>query len=338
MNGDSSGARPVTLGIALATYQMTARLLAPATHETLFAEDVVLNGVGAPYVIEQVQYLAQRCASLSQVQSGQASLVAIGVSIGGHVNQARGEVVFAPGLISPDDRWDDEPLAKDMSEATGVPVTLDNDADCMAAYHWTVGAGRDCRNFAAVYMAPNVYGLGCGLVVEGNLVRGASGGAGEFGHTVVQPDGPRCRCTNRGCLQAVLHMDNFVRDINWGRKQLVHSFDDAAVLVTRDHERAKQAFARAGTYLGQGLATLINLVNPERIILGGPTELVATRPADGSSASLFMSSLHSTTALHAFGRLYDACEIVVAPLNLEIAALGAAYIASIPALAAHGIR
>lgn len=252
----------------------------------------------------------------------------LGLSIGGHIDSKSGTVVYAPDLITQGVDWAQVPVRDILCRATGRPVVVENDVNCMAAHYTTERPGQDVQDLVVIYLAPEVRGLGAAAVVNGQLLRGAQGGAGEFGHVVVQPTGARCRCENRGCIEALLSVDNIAREINWGGRHEVTSLAEAASLVLRGDPAAVAAFVRAGRNLGQGLAAIINILNPARVILGGPDEMLSKIPEGGSSAQVFGDALAQAVSAYAFSDLYQHCDVQVEVLSVEVAAKGAAMLAA----------
>ena len=225
-----------------------------------------------------------------------------------------------------------------MGEAFEAPAAIDNDVNSMVVYQQEFGVGRGERSFVVVYLAPGMGGIGSGIVVDGKIVRGCSGGAGELGHLVVQPGGPRCPCGNRGCLQAVVGVDTIVRNVNWGEREVVVTdLAGAAQLAEQGDARAVDTFRQAGRSFGQGLAALMNLLNPPLTIIGGPEEIVGSGPTPrrrgkdgrrkaGRSAQLFRDGYEGTLAEYSFAQLEGDCRIEVDRLDLEMAAVGAALL------------
>lgn len=189
----------------------------------------------------------------------------------------RGVVLGAPGIISTRDGtivaspnlpgWRDVPLRDRVASAVGLPVILENDANA-AAYgeHWR-GAGAGCRSMILMTLGT---GVGGGLVLGGDLWRGADGMAGEIGHVTVEPGGRTCRCGNAGCLETYASATGIVdtyRDL---------AGIDESVTAEEVHHRAhegdanaRQSYREAGRFLGIAFADLVNLFNPERIVIGG---------------------------------------------------------------------
>jgi predicted NBD/HSP70 family sugar kinase len=315
-------AAEVFAGVALASGAMTV-----AVHDGVEARPLLLQEHPVPPADER-QVVAQLAQTLCEVGDRFRTVRGVGLSIGGHISQDGREVLFAPGLVQAGWDWTHVPIAQLVESATGLPAVTENDVNCMCAYEQRFGAAAGIDDFLVVYLAPDVQGLGCGIVAQGQLVRGSSGGAGEFGHIVIQPDGPLCRCGNRGCLEAMLAVENFDRDMNWGGAQRSAGFAEAAALLADPmSDRATRVFRRSGQYLGQGLATALNILNPRMIVVGGPAELVGTGTAGGGTSSeLFMTGVRDAMADNTFSSMAGDCEIVVDRLDLEMAASGAAIL------------
>jgi predicted NBD/HSP70 family sugar kinase len=189
------------------------------------------------------------------------NVLGAGIGIPGPVDRARGTAGSA--TILPD--WVGLRIALEMELRLGIPVQIENDANLGALAELTWGAGRDCSNFAYVKAAT---GIGAGIVIDGRLLRGATGTAGEIGHTTLDEAGPLCYCGNRGCLETVASgpaIVELVGPMNGGLLSLSQIVQQAA-----DGEvRCRRAVADAGREIGVAVAGLCNLINPERVIIGG---------------------------------------------------------------------
>lgn len=188
-------------------------------------------------------------------------VVGAGIGIPGPVDRARGTAGSATILPG----WVGLLIAKEMEARLGVPVEIENDANLGAAAELTWGAGRDCSNFAYIKAAT---GIGAGIVIDGHLLRGATGTAGEIGHTTLDERGLLCYCGNRGCLETVASGPAIVR--------LVGPVDGALLSLGQIVERSaagdvrcRRAIADAGREIGVAVAGLCNLINPNRVIVGG---------------------------------------------------------------------
>jgi predicted NBD/HSP70 family sugar kinase len=198
---------------------------------------------------------------LAEAEVDRSSVIAVGLGLPGPINLATGTIgssAILPG-------WIGVHVAAEMNERLGTPVLVDNDANlgALAELHW--GAGRGSSNLAYLKVAT---GIGAGLVIGGRLFRGSGGTAGEIGHTMVDEAGPICRCGSRGCLETMAAAPALVELL---RPSLGDELSTEALV-----ERAKdgdpgcrRAVADAGRYIGSALADLCNLVNPERILVGG---------------------------------------------------------------------
>lgn len=174
-----------------------------------------------------------------------APVLGIGVGVPGSVDDQEAGAVDAPTL-----GWRRLGLGARLRAALPVPVLVENDVNALAVAERLYGRGREHRNFLVVTIGR---GVGAGLVVDGSVYRGAGGGAGEFGHFPVQPGGPRCSCGNTGCLEASVGHDGLLR---------------AAAEAGLDAPDAT-IFAAAGELFGRGVAGLINVMDPEVVIVLG---------------------------------------------------------------------
>ncbi|MFB7586812.1 ROK family protein [Streptomyces sp. NPDC056169] len=233
----------------------------------------------------------------------------LGVAVTGDVDRDSGVLRHA-GLLG----WRDVPLAGLLTAATGLSVTVENDVRALTvAEHW-FGEGIGTGNFALVTIGA---GIGSALVVNGRLLRGAYGVAGEVGHLCVDPTGPRCRCGARGCVEAIASTDAIlaaVRDATGGGHL---TFDEVVHMAREGHPAAGGAFRRAGHAIGVGIAALVNLVGPERVVVSG--EGVDTY-------DLLGRHIQDAYAAQAFGAA-SRCPLSLRPLPWEEWARGGAAVA-----------
>jgi glucokinase len=172
------------------------------------------------------------------------------------------------------------PLRDRLQELLGLPAALDNDCNCAAWAEYHYGAGRGARSMCYVTLGT---GLGAGIVIDGQIYAGAMGMAGEVGHTVVNPDGALCNCGRRGCAMAyasgVAVSRMACERIRSGEPTLLHHPGDplpthvsgeAVAQAARQGDRvACEILAAVGRYFGISLLTLVEVLNPERIVVGG---------------------------------------------------------------------
>jgi glucokinase len=191
------------------------------------------------------------------------------------IDSKEGVLGFAPNLA-----WRNLPIAERMRDALGLPCQVDNDASMAAYGEFRFGAGRGYRHLLLVTVGT---GLGGGIVSDGRLFRGANGFASEIGHIIVEPGGPLCGCGNHGCWEQVAagraidrmgreeareHEHSILRRLAGGDPDQV-----TGELVTQaamqGDDAAKRILAEAGRRLGQGIAGLVNVLDPQVVVVGG---------------------------------------------------------------------
>lgn len=233
-------------------------------------------------------------------------VLGLGLAVSGDVDRAAGTVRYSPFL-----EWRDVPLAELAAMTTGLPVTVDNDVRALTVAEQWFGAGVGLSDFAVVTVGA---GIGCGLVVHGQVVAGAHGVAGEIGHVAVDPAGPPCHCGNRGCVEAIAGDTAILAGIREATGVQVADSAQALALAHRGDAGARAVYARAGKAIGRGIATVANLLGPELVIISG----------EGLAAyDLFAEQIRDTFAVAAFGSAAR-CDVRTRPLPFEEWARGAA--------------
>lgn len=227
---------------------------------------------GPADVIDRIVQTIDRALDSARVRRG--AITAIGIGLPGPLNGATGIVISPVNLPG----WKNVPLARILTKRTGIRTYLEHDANLAGFGEWQRGAGKGARHMVYVTVST---GIGAGLIIHGQLYSGAGGIAGELGHTVVQPGGPVCRCGNYGCLEAVASGTALARmakeAVAGPAPTSLRSLSRPGGPTARDvTEAARQGDAvarelleRAGTFLGISLGTVVNLLNPELIVLGG---------------------------------------------------------------------
>jgi predicted NBD/HSP70 family sugar kinase len=189
-------------------------------------------------------------------------LLGVGVGVPGSVDAQDNGVVTSSML-----GWNQVPLGAVLREALGVPVLIDNDVHAVAAAQLLYGAGREFDTYLVVTIG---LGIGCAVVVDRTIYRGAHGGTGEIGHIPVTLDGPACQCGATGCLEAYIGAPALVREARRdkviGPRATIDALHRAA---DRGDEPASAALRRAGSLLGRGLAGVANTLDPQAIVLLG---------------------------------------------------------------------
>jgi glucokinase len=200
---------------------------------------------------------------------------AVGIGAAGLVESATGVLVFAPNLA-----WRDVHLVEEVTGALGLPAIADNDATVAAWGEYRFGAGRGHDHLLLVAVGT---GIGGGIVTDGRIYRGAHGFAAEIGHIIVEPGGPLCGCGNRGCWEQVASGHAIERagrgaaerDPHSGIARLAEGVPGgvSGSVVTRaaqdGDETARAILATVGRRLGEGLAGLANVLDPEVLVIGG---------------------------------------------------------------------
>lgn len=233
----------------------------------------------------------------------------LGVTVAGDVDRDSGLVRYSPFL-----HWRDVPLADPVAEATGLETIVDNDVKAITVAERWFGDGVGAGSFALVTLGT---GIGCGLVINGGVVTGAHGVAGEIGHIPVAGDGPLCHCGATGCVEAIASTDAIVAQARTATGEPGLTMDEVITGARTGDLALRRVFARAGVAIGRGLAAMANLVGPERIIVSG----------EGLDAyDLFADEIRETFATQAFGAASH-CELILRPLPFEEWARGAAAIA-----------
>jgi len=206
------------------------------------------------------------------------SPVAVGVSFGGPVDAASGQVITCHHLPG----WDDVPLREWVEEAFNAPAAVENDANAGALGEWRFGAGRGSDDLLYITVST---GIGGGLILDGRLRHGLNSLAGEIGHMILEPDGPVCTCGRRGCLEALAsgpaiarrarellkrepHRGQVLRQLAGGSLEAVTS-EMVSRAAAEGDEIAQQVLDEAAGALGLGIANAATLLNPGLIVLGG---------------------------------------------------------------------
>jgi len=238
--------------------------------------------------------------------AGTQPILGVGIGMAG-VMDGRREVVRYATYYG----WENLPLGAMLEDQLDLPVVLDNDVNALAvAEHW-FGAGRGVADFLALSIGR---GVGLGMILNGRLYRGSAGGAGEFGHTVVKPDGPLCACGKRGCLEALISDSALMQQAATVLGRPV-SAEEMVQLGLRGDGQMAAIYAQAAETLGVAVANLVNVLNPALIIVGG----------EGMRAgSLIMDRFRAALREHSFGSLANDVRVVSEPWGDDAWARGAA--------------
>jgi N-acetylglucosamine repressor len=269
--------------------------------------------------------LASRIERILRTYGAGGTCEGIGIAVPGMVDHRTGRILNAPQL-----GWKDVEIRGALAEATGLPVHIENaPIACALSKMWLGKREGDTGDFVYVTVSE---GVGAGVVVNGQVMRGHSHSAGEFGHVPINPDGPRCLCGATGCWEA--HTSNLATLSRYLGRELSPTETRALLaetpltvtdLITRARtgdEKARDALLATGRYLGVGLSMIVNSLNPSRIFVGGEVTAAWDLIGPGVRAEIESRALTSAAAATpvipeqsvGYPRLRGACALVAAPL------------------------
>ncbi len=229
------------------------------------------------HTLDRASQLTQKAIDVG-VEQGLRPL-GIGVGVPGLVDLRQGKLVFAPNL-----QWSNVPFRLMWSQRFDLPIFIENEANAAALGEYYFGVARGKDSF--IYLSAGI-GLGGGVIIDGKLFRGSSGYAGEIGHMTIDPDGELCGCGKRGCWEtkvgprAVLRRvrkiladgaPSMIKDLSGGNLDGI-AFNNVVDAAKLGDSVAVEALKDVGKYLGVGVVNLINIFNPELIVLGGALSL-----------------------------------------------------------------
>jgi predicted NBD/HSP70 family sugar kinase len=258
---------------------------------------------------------------LEEADYRRACIIGAGIGIPGPVDRVSGTAGSASILPG----WVGLRIGAEMEGRLGLPVEIDTDANLGALAELTWGAGRDCSTFAYIKAAT---GIGAGIVIDGKLLRGASGTAGEIGHTTLDEGGALCYCGNRGCLETVASGPAIVGLVGNSSAESL-TLADVIDRAASGDVRCRRAISDAGREIGVAVAGLCNLINPERVVVGG----LLSRAGE-----LVLGSIRESIRRYAIHAAADCVQVVPAVFVERAELLGAVALAlrtSNPAFAAR---
>ncbi|WP_108493788.1 ROK family protein [Promicromonospora sp. AC04] len=229
----------------------------------------VLDEVTVPVRDHRPEAIVEQITDLvAGLRAGHPEVGSIGLAVSGDVDAASGHVAYSPFLT-----WRDVPLGEQVAERTGLATTVENDVRALLTGERWYGVGRGLSSLALVTVGT---GIGCALLVNGQVVHGSFGVAGEVGHVLVDPDGPLCHCGNRGCVEAIAGTAGILeRMAQAGFGGL--GIGDVADLARSGQPDAVRVLADAGRAVGTGIATIANLLGAQHIVITG--EAIGSSPA-----------------------------------------------------------
>lgn len=262
---------------------------------------------------------------MKETNTTPSDIEGIGFDFPGQVDCKTGVVKLAPNIPG----WVNVPIAQMIEDEFHIPTRIDNDVRCAALGELKFGAGRSCENFICITVGT---GIGSGIVINGKVVRGATNAAGELGHIKLQMNGgPICGCGDTGCLEAfasgpaiVAMAQEYIKggkSTKFREMAAVEGGEITPYMVAKAAEEgdpvAKRIFEIVGEYIGIGLTSVINLLNPERVIIGGGV---------AESGELLLGPIRKTIKERAMVVAGNAVEIVPAQLGNSAGVIGASML------------
>jgi len=247
----------------------------------------------------------------------------VGVGVPGAVDRGRGTILYMPNID-----LEDAPLGSALGEALDLPVKLDNDANCAALAEARAGAAKGTRHSVTVTLGT---GIGGGIIIDGKIYAGFNGVAGELGHMVIQEGGPECGCGRRGCFEACASTNALIRmareamagDPDGGLARLVGG-DPARINGHTPFEAAdagdpgaQAVLDRWFELLAEGLANLVNIFQPEVLVIGG---------AVSRRGEKLLGPVRPLMEERAYSGRFPRTRLVTAALGNKAGILGAAYL------------
>ena len=287
---------------------------------------VTNDGVVSQRREEELQHdrlVEQVSGAITDLSGSAGDIEAVGIAVPGLVNRQSDRVIASrdvPSTVR-------ENLHAEVMAATGLRVELENDANAAAYGEYKIGAGRGSRNLFYITIGD---GIGGAIILDGKLWTGASGFAGEVGHITIDTEGSECQCGNTGCLETVASAPNIVRraklrlyrDSTSSLSKLAMNKNFTAQDMAREAREGDDfslmMIERTGTYIGTGVASVINLLNIERIVLGGGVM---------QAGDLILNPIIQEAKRRAFQPCFETTQIQVAALGSDAATIGVAMLA-----------
>jgi glucokinase len=227
----------------------------------------------------------------------------VGIGVPGLYDPETGETRLLVNVPGP---WAGQPVSGPVSAAVGVPVFLINDARAFGLAELRLGAGRGASSMVGLTLGTGVGGV---LAIDGHVHRGHDGTAGEIGHQTIDPDGPWCGCGNRGCLEAYARADQIAAACG------TSTAEEAVRAALAGDTRARSGLADVGRYLGIGIANMVTVISPDRVVLGGGV---------AAAGDLLLDPIRAELARRVTTTSLDRVNLVPAELGTLAGAIGAA--------------
>jgi glucokinase len=246
---------------------------------------------------------AQLAEVAAAVVADWGPVASIGIGIPGLYDPGAGTIRFLPNVPGP---WAGRPVAGPVSVAAGVPAFLINDARAFGLAELRLGAGRGASSMVGLTLGTGVGGV---FAVGGRVHQGHDGTGGELGHQTIDPDGPWCGCGNRGCVEAYARADQIAAACGTA------TAEEAVRAAQAGDARARAGLADVGRYLGIGIANMITVITPDRVVLGGGV---------AAAGELLFGPIRAEIARHVTTTSIEDVTVVAAELGILAGAIGAA--------------
>jgi glucokinase len=292
------------LGLDLgATNLKWAMLAQPDGAWSIEARDQIATRVTPDPADIPAAVVAQLTEVAREAMGATGRAASVGIGIPGLYDPATGSTRFLVNLPGP---WAGQPVAGPVGQALGLRVALINDARAFGLAELRLGAGRGASSMVGLTLGTGVGGV---IAVNGEVHQGHDGTAGEIGHQTIDPDGPWCGCGNRGCLEAFARADQVAALCG------TRTAEEGLARARAGDDRARRGVADLGRYLGIGIANMIAVISPDRVVIGG-----------GISAAfdLLLPPIDSELRRRVHTTALNEVEIVRAELGTWAGAIGAA--------------
>ncbi len=312
------------VGVDLGGTNLRAAVLDRATEKVIARSENIpsMANDGVAHTAGQIAYAVESALTTANVHKD--DVLGVGIAVPGHVKAVEGIVKWAPNFK---DQWKDVPISKLVETTLGVPVQIGNDANLAALGEFRFGVGRSVRHMSMVTLGT---GIGGGIIIDGRLLEGHDGGAGEIGHMIINPGG-RGGNSSFGSVEGESQRDAIVeraaRKIQEGYKTSLGArvdYDRFALTPAMIAEEAAkgdavacEVFEETGYYLGLCVTNLINLFNPQMVVIGGGI---------AQAGELILDPIRRTATATAIRSLSRTCQIVPAELGDNAGIYGGAAI------------
>ncbi|NBD24651.1 ROK family protein [Paenibacillus glycinis] len=313
----------IYIGIDLGGTKMLAAIVDAGGKLIAKAKEETLAERGAADTINRMEAMVRRLLAETFASSSAYAVWGIGIAVAGILDPRQGTVVLATNL-----RWENVPLGRLFRARFDCPVQVMNDANAAALGEWMAGTGAGAKDLIFVTVST---GIGGGIISGGRLVLGASNSAAELGHISIDRHGPLCACGNRGCIELYASGNSIARIVRdeiaageTGGEAILRLAGGDPERLTAEHVAAAASqgsayaadkLAQAGAALGIGMISMIHLMNPKLVILGGGVS---------RSGRLLLDPMRETVKQYGIPGLVDGVEFKQAQLGEDAGGVGAA--------------